>query len=79
MDLPWRWVGTVILSGQDFAREIQIFKKNFFRLRSKPKMIKGDSYLVTAASRPRAVLSSVNSAKPTARGVPVVRGGDTCS
>ena len=37
-------------------------------------MIRGDPYLVTAASRPRAVLSSANSAKPTARGVPVARG-----
>ena len=63
-------VGTVILPNQDFAREIQIFKK-IFGLRPKPKMIRGDLYLVMAASRPRAVLSSANSAKPTARGVPV--------
>ena len=60
-------LGTEILSGQDFASEIQIFKK-FFRLRRKPKMIKGDPYLETAASRPRAVLSSANFEKPTARG-----------
>ena len=31
-------------------------------------MIRGEPYLVTAASRLRVVLSSANSAKPTARG-----------
>ena len=39
-------------------------------------MIKGDPYLITAASRPRTVLSSAKSAGPTAKGegVPVARG-----
>ena len=63
------------ISGQDSAREIQIFKK----ISAENKNDKGDLYLVTAASRPRAVLSSANLAKPTARGrrsgVPVARGG----
>ena len=39
LDLPGRGrgrVGTVILSGQDFAREIQMFKKIL-----KPKVIRG--------------------------------------
>ena len=69
-------VGIVILSCQDFACEIQIFKK-IFGLRSKSKMIRGNPYLETTASRPRAVLSSAHFAKPTARGagVPVARGG----
>ena len=58
LDLPGRGVGIVILSGQDAVRHIQIFKK----------MIRVDPYLVTAASRPSAVLSSAHSAKPTARG-----------
>ena len=64
--------------GQDFARKIKKFKI-VFGLRAKRKMIRGDPYLVTAASRPKAVLSSANFVKSTARGggVPVAGGGWT--
>ena len=64
---PGEGVRHLILSGQNFAREIQIFKK-FFRPSAETKNDNGDPYLVTTASRPRAVLSSANSEKPTARG-----------
>ena len=55
------------ISGQDSTRESEILKK-FCGLRPKTKMIRGDPYLVTAASRPKAVLSSANFAEPTASG-----------
>ena len=64
-------VGTVILSGQD-----QIFKKNF-PPSAETKNDKGDPYLVTTVSRPRAVLSSANSAKPTARGGTCAQGAES--
>ena len=55
------------ISGQDSTRESEVLKK-IFGLRPKTRMIRGDLYLVTAASRPKTVLSSANFAEPTASG-----------
>ena len=71
-DLPYHFFGSIFwrensktaAKFEKWARKFKI--QNFFSAFG--RMVMGEPYLLTAASRRRAILSSANSTKPTARG-----------